>query len=198
LGTRVQALANHALDENQLNRLAGAIKRVRDGGYSLAPLVPFSLGIVGNATTHPLIPVLISTAARHGIDLILHRGRLWPGDAGSSGGSLLDPLGAARCGVLIALDHRVLPPRERARGFLSGQCASRCAAKPGGRFGRIPRVAGDGDHLSAPIHADRKRLGGISERVIGCAFAQATGHTVSLLMNVASPRLEVRRRVNGF
>src|SRR4051794_8605135 len=51
-GAGVQALANHALDENQLSRLAGAIARVRASGATLTPLVPFRLGIVGNATTH--------------------------------------------------------------------------------------------------------------------------------------------------
>jgi len=35
LGRRVQRLANHGLDENQLNRLAKVIAKARDGGASL-------------------------------------------------------------------------------------------------------------------------------------------------------------------
>jgi FkbH-like protein len=69
VGRRAQRLANHALDENQLNRLASALAKVRAAGHDLAPLVPFRLGIIGNATTHFLVPVLIGSAARYGIAL---------------------------------------------------------------------------------------------------------------------------------
>jgi hypothetical protein len=70
------------------------------------------------------------------------------------------------------------------------------------------------------MDADRNRLDEISERIIGCAFTVANalgagflekvyenalaheltkaGLAVCLLMNFANPRLEVRRRVNGF
>ncbi len=69
LGRRVQALARHGLDENQLHRLARAIARARERGRSLAPLAPFRLGLISNATTHLLAPALVATAARHGIAL---------------------------------------------------------------------------------------------------------------------------------
>src|SRR5262245_59753550 len=69
LGTRIQRLAGYALDENQLNRLAKAIARCRTVDTSLAPLTPFRLGVISNSTSHLLVPLLVATAARHGIAL---------------------------------------------------------------------------------------------------------------------------------
>lgn len=69
LGQQLQALANFALDENQLNQLANAIDKARKAGRSLAPLVPFRVGILSNATADFLVPALVATAARHGIAL---------------------------------------------------------------------------------------------------------------------------------
>ena len=69
IGRQAQRLASHALDENQLNRLANALGKARAAGVSLSPLTPFRLGIVSNATSHFLVPVLVATAARHGIAL---------------------------------------------------------------------------------------------------------------------------------
>jgi FkbH-like protein len=68
-GERIRALAGYMLDENNLNRLAKTIRRAREAGLSLAPLVPFRLGILSNATSHALLPALEATAARHGIAL---------------------------------------------------------------------------------------------------------------------------------
>ncbi len=53
LGKQAQRLANHALDENQLNRLAKVLRQARESGRSLAPLTAFRLGIVSNATSQP-------------------------------------------------------------------------------------------------------------------------------------------------
>ena len=68
-GRAIAQLAGFALDENQLARLADAIERLRAAGRSLAPLVPFKLGVLGNATLEPLVPALVASAARHGIAL---------------------------------------------------------------------------------------------------------------------------------
>ena len=107
LGTRLQALANHALDENQLNRLAAAIARLRGTGARLAPLIPFRLGIVSNATTHPLVPALVATAARHGIELVCIEAEY--GQAMQEALSADSTIRTARPdAVLIALDHRGL------------------------------------------------------------------------------------------
>jgi len=108
VGRRAQQLANHALDENQLNRLANALRKAGAAGVSLAPLTPFRLGIVSNATTHFLVPVLTATAARHGILL-----ECIEADYGQAMQAALDPesaLNRASCdAVLMAIDARGLP-----------------------------------------------------------------------------------------
>ena len=69
LGQRVQWLASHALDEVQLNQLAKLFARAREAGHSVAPLTPFKLGLISNATTDLISPALVATALRHGIAL---------------------------------------------------------------------------------------------------------------------------------
>ena len=107
-GRLAQRLANHRLDENQLNKLANAMKKVEAGGGSLAPLTPFRLGIVSNATSQFLAPVLVATAARHGIWL-----QCVEADYGQAMQVALDPesrINSAHCdAVLVALDARGLP-----------------------------------------------------------------------------------------
>ncbi len=107
-GAVVARLATHALDENDLRRLGKAVEMLRARGHSLAPLTPFRLGIVGNATLAPLAGVLIGSAARHGIALDVH-----VAEYGQTIAEALDPQSAinrARCdAVLAALDHRGLP-----------------------------------------------------------------------------------------
>ena len=111
VGRRAQQLAMHALDENQLNRLASALGKAQAAGVSLAPLTPFRLGIVSNATTHFLAPVLVATAARHGIWL-----ECIEADYGQAMQAALDPdssLNRANCdAVLVAVDSRGLPLRS--------------------------------------------------------------------------------------
>jgi FkbH-like protein len=69
LGTRLQWLASHALDEIQLNQLARQVARAREAGHSLAPLTPFKLGLISNANADFIYPALVATALRHGIAL---------------------------------------------------------------------------------------------------------------------------------
>jgi FkbH-like protein len=72
-GRDLQALALHALDLNQLTKLAKAIDRVRtesaDGSKSLDPLVPFRLAVLSNSTIDFIVPALIASSARYGIAL---------------------------------------------------------------------------------------------------------------------------------
>lgn len=68
-GKKTRLLANHALNEQQLSRLGRAIQSARRAGVSLAPLVPFRLGLIGNGTLDLIVPVLVATAARHGFAL---------------------------------------------------------------------------------------------------------------------------------
>ena len=111
LGTRIRALANHGLDAEDANKLAKVIDRARSEGHSLAPLTPFRLGIVSNATARLLPPVLTATAARHGIAL-----ECIEVDFGQTVQAALDPESPInRAGVdavLVAIDHRGLPLRS--------------------------------------------------------------------------------------
>ncbi len=108
LGRRLQALASHALDENQLNHLARAIGLARKAGRSLAPLVPFRLGIISNATSHFLVPTLVATAARHGVAL-----ECVEAEFGQLMQEALTPSSsinrAKPDAVLLAVDYRGLP-----------------------------------------------------------------------------------------
>jgi FkbH-like protein len=69
LGQRIRALASSALNENQLIRLAKVMAGARAAGHSLTPLTPYRLGVISNATMDLVVPVLVATAARHGIAL---------------------------------------------------------------------------------------------------------------------------------
>jgi FkbH-like protein len=69
LGREVQALALHALDLNQLTKLAKLIRNAHTEGKSLAPLTPFRLALLSNSTIDLIVPALVASAARHGIAL---------------------------------------------------------------------------------------------------------------------------------
>jgi FkbH-like protein len=69
LGCELQALALHALDLNQLTKLAKSITKLKATGKSLEPLVPFRLAVLSNATFDPISPALAASAVRHGIAL---------------------------------------------------------------------------------------------------------------------------------
>ena len=63
LGREIQALALHALELNQLTKLARAIGKVRaeadSGGKSLDPLAPFRLAVLSNSTIDMIVPALV-------------------------------------------------------------------------------------------------------------------------------------------
>ncbi|PXW27251.1 HAD-IIIC family phosphatase [Paraburkholderia caballeronis] len=107
-GEAIAALARHALDGAQLNRLAGVIGGALANGRDLAPLVPLTLGLICNATTDTLRAALVATAARHGFALncVCAGYNQVVQDA-------LSPTSALNLArpdlVLLALDHRALP-----------------------------------------------------------------------------------------
>lgn len=68
-GFDLRALAGYALDSNQLNRLAKKLGTLQNSGADMLPLVPFSLGVISNATTKLITPALIGTALRAGVAL---------------------------------------------------------------------------------------------------------------------------------
>ena len=111
LGQQLRVLATSALDENQLVRLAKTIGKARETGLSLAPLVPYRLGLISNATLDFLIPVLVASATRHGIALECVKGAYDQALQES-----LDPTSALYRSdlnaVLLAIDWRGLPLRS--------------------------------------------------------------------------------------
>jgi FkbH-like protein len=111
LGHRIRALASSALHENQLIRLAKLIATARQAGHSLAPLTPYRLGLISNATTDLIVPVLVATAARHGIAL-----ECFVAAYDQAVQESLNPESSIHRsspqGVLIAIDWRGLPLRS--------------------------------------------------------------------------------------
>ena len=69
LGRELQALAQHALDLNQLTRIARVVERAGAEGKELSPLAPFRLAVLSNSTIDLVIPALVASAVRHGIAL---------------------------------------------------------------------------------------------------------------------------------
>ncbi len=105
IGDRLRKLASQALDNDQLSKLGRAIDRSRKSGRDFAPLEPFRLAVISNATTDFLMPALSATAARHGFDLECH--------ATSYGQTMQEVLDSGSQlyafepdAVLLALDHR--------------------------------------------------------------------------------------------
>lgn len=68
-GTQLRALAQYALDDNQLRKLAKKYKKLHDENRNLEPLIYMNIGLIGNATTQLLVPALQGSALRHGIAL---------------------------------------------------------------------------------------------------------------------------------
>ncbi len=109
-GQAFRGLAGHGLDANQLSRLGRTIGRAAREGRSLAPLQPFRLGLIGNGTLDMLVPVLVASAARHGLAL-----ECIQADYGQTTQEALNPAGrinsARPDAVLLVIDHRGLPMR---------------------------------------------------------------------------------------
>jgi FkbH-like protein len=176
-GVRLAELATFGHDENGLVRLAGIMRKARTKGVSLAPLRPYRLGIVSNATTGYLLPAISATGARHGLAI-----ECVAGDYGQIMQEVLSAdsnLNRARPdAVLVALDWRGLPLQahagdadgvesavRRASEFLAaiqagirkmslGVCIFQTLAPPPQTaFGSMePRVSGTVHHLVAALN----------------------------------------------
>jgi FkbH-like protein len=111
-GSRLQSLAMHALDLNQLTKLARAIEKSRtaqtlDGKLS-SPLVPFRLAVLSNSTMDLAIPALIASAARHGVCLeVVQPAYDQVAQEALNPDSLVNR--SKPDAVLLALDYRALP-----------------------------------------------------------------------------------------
>ncbi|MEI7959184.1 MAG: HAD-IIIC family phosphatase [Verrucomicrobiota bacterium] len=108
IAPQIRALASFGLDINQLVRLAKVIVNARSASRSLAPLLPYRLGLIVNSTPDFISAALTATAARHRIAL-----ECIPAGYDQAVQESLNPDSAINRsdpdGVLIALDWRALP-----------------------------------------------------------------------------------------
>jgi FkbH-like protein len=108
IGQDLRFLATHQLSDSQLTQLAQTIADLRSAGADLSPLVPFRLGLVGNGTLDLLAPLLVASAARHGIALEVVQTEY--GQLMQEAMSPQSGINSAKCdAVLLALDYRALP-----------------------------------------------------------------------------------------
>lgn len=108
VGSRLRSLASYSLKESQIHQLYGVIRRGAEARMSLAPLIPFRLGIVSNATIDLLLPALVVAAARQGIALeCVPAGYGQVMQESLSADSAINRSGADA--VLVALDYRGVP-----------------------------------------------------------------------------------------
>jgi len=91
-------LSAYELNENQLLRLARSLDKARFDRDD-SPLLPFTLGLISNATTDFLVPVLKGTGLRHGVALQV---------AAAPFGITLQAALSAECGVLSANPDAIL------------------------------------------------------------------------------------------
>ncbi len=112
VGRELQSLALHALDLNQLTKLAKSVGKARSDdksdGKSLHPLAPFRLAMLSNSTIDLIVPALVASAARHGIAL-----EVIQSSYGQVAQEALMPDSKVNSSkpdaVLFALDYRALP-----------------------------------------------------------------------------------------
>jgi FkbH-like protein len=194
-GAAFQALALHALDENQLHRLGRAIARAMREGKNLAPLQPFRLGLLGNATLDLVAPALVASAARHGLALDCVQA-----EYGQTRQAAADPAGrvnrARPDAVLLAIDHRGLPLRlapgdaEMERADVAAALEQLAAIRAGihahaGAVCIVQTVAPPPETLFGSLD---RRLPGAPRRAIETlnrAIADSIGGTPDLLLDVA-------------
>ncbi len=116
-GAQLRALANHALNSTQLNRLTKKLLALQSNSIDISPLVPFRLGVISNTTTKLITPALIGTALRSGIALAVVEAEYNQvaqeayAEHSVFSGHMLDA-------VLVGIDYRGLPliptPGDRA------------------------------------------------------------------------------------
>jgi FkbH-like protein len=107
-GQDLRALAQYALDDNQLRKLSKKYKQIQQENSNLAPLISLTLGVVGNATTQLLVPALVGSALRFGIALNVVEApyNQLAQEAFSSDSAFT---GHALNTILVAIDYRGLP-----------------------------------------------------------------------------------------
>jgi FkbH-like protein len=105
---QLRALANHALDDTQLARLAKKLVALKNNQVDMSSLAPFNLGFISNATTKLIAPALIGTALRSGVALnVIEAEYNQVAQEAFSGSSSFD--GYRLDATLVAVDFRGLP-----------------------------------------------------------------------------------------
>jgi FkbH-like protein len=103
----LQQLAGHALDINQLSRLAKTIRKISPGRDTAA----LRLCLLSNATTNLLAPALIASAARYGVDL-----EVIEVPFGQAMQAVFDPASELKLAppdlALLGFDHRLIVALE--------------------------------------------------------------------------------------
>ena len=106
----LKALAQYALDDNQLVSLSRALAKLGATGRSLAPLYPYKLGLIANYTANFVAATIAGTALRYGMAVECFTGAYDQGLQES-----LDPQSSVNSAqpnaVLIAIDWRGFPLR---------------------------------------------------------------------------------------
>ncbi len=120
LGLRLFRLANHALDENQLTRLARLAAEGHAKGVAPAPFSALRLGVFGDGTLSLLAPAIAGSALRHRLMVDTF--------AGAFNGALADALDPSSGVRAARLDMALFVSDARVLG-LDQPAASREAAR---------------------------------------------------------------------
>ena len=104
----LQHLASHALDLNQLIKLARVKARIGSRPGALRPMVQFRLAVLSNSTIDLIAPAIIASSLRYGIDLeIIQAPYDQIAQEALRPDSSINSAGADA--VLFAFDYRALP-----------------------------------------------------------------------------------------
>jgi FkbH-like protein len=194
-GRRIQALASHALDENQLNRLAKVISTARRSPVALKPLTPFRLGVLSNSTVDFLLPAAVATAARHGIALdCINANYDQVMQEALSPGSVINTANADA--VLIAIDYRALPLHAKLSSPEDSDAAVERASSYINTVRNGLKARGNTVCIVQTLAAPPERLFGSLDRVlpgtlrntidrVNARLAQSISGTGDLLLDVA-------------
>jgi FkbH-like protein len=107
-GRELQELALHALDLNQLTKLAKVIGAARSKGQCLDTLEPFRLAVLSNSTIDLIVPAIVASGARHGISIeVVQTSYDQVAQEALSPESKVNS--SKPDAVLLALDYRALP-----------------------------------------------------------------------------------------
>ena len=104
----LRELAKYSLDGNQLGRLSKKLNFFKENKENLSPLLPLSIGVIGNATTKLITPALIGSALRFGIALdVVEAEYNQVAQEAFSEDSVL--IGQELDAILVSIDHHGLP-----------------------------------------------------------------------------------------